>query len=154
MTPEIQIVGMAMFLKLPHEICREIGSYLDYESRMNFNRNVDLDDRYVKRLNSDKHNRKVKIQLLLSKLKRHAYVRDSRDSARSAISIFRYLINTKDRVLFIEKKMIDAIVERATHYSKRENAVDTSGVRLQPRLARCLVRVSKKLLSKVKNGFT
>lgn len=145
---------MAMFRMLPHEICREIGSYLDYESRMNFNRNVELDDRYVKRLESDKHNEAVKSRLLSSKLRRHARVQGSPDSAMSVIGIFRYLINTKDTVLFSKKNMIQAMLERATHFSKLENTVDAYGNRLRPRLARCLVRVSKKLVSKIENGFT
>jgi len=145
---------MAMFLKFPHEICREIGSFLDYESRMNFNRVVELNDRYVKRLNSDKHNLIVKVALLSAKLSRHDNIQGIRNATMSICSVFAYLINTKDKVLFNQKSLINAMIERATYYSVKENIINRAGERPSSKVARRLVRLSKKLISKVKNGFT
>lgn len=143
-----------MFLKLPHEICREIGSFLDYESRINFNRVVELNDRYFKRLESDKHNLDLKVALVSAKLERHYNTGGIRKTTMSICGIFAYFINTKDTVLFNQKSIIDAMLDRAKYYSVKENIVNRSGARPSPKLARRLTRLCKKLVSKIENGFT
>lgn len=145
---------MLIFLNLPNEICREIGGYLDYESRMNFNRNVELDDRFVKKLKSDEHNLRVKVQLLMSKLRRHDAVDGIQNSARSMVSIFAYLINTKDTALLDDKRFSMVLLAKARYYSLEENIVSNNGARPPRQLVKRLVRLSKKLVLKVENGFT
>lgn len=45
---------MTLFHHLPHELNRMIGSYLDPESRISFNRILpDIQDRFVQKLSSD-----------------------------------------------------------------------------------------------------
>ena len=143
-----------MFLKFPHEICREIGSFLDYDSRMNLNRVVELNDRYVKRLKSDEHNLAVKVALVSSKLQRHFNTRGMRNTIMSMCSVFAYLIKTKDTALFNQKDITQALLSRAKYYSVKENIVNRAGERPSSSLARRLMRLSKKLVSKVENGFT
>jgi hypothetical protein len=143
-----------MFLTLPNEICREIGGYLDYESRMNYNRNVELDDRFVKKLKSDEHNLQVKVNLLKSKLNRHDAMVGIQNTARSMVSIFAYLVKTKDNVLFNDKRFTTVVLARARYHSLEENIFGNDGTRPPRQLVKRLIRLAKKLVLKVENGFT
>jgi len=144
---------MAMFLKLPHEICREIGSYLDYESRMNYNRNVEFNDRYTKRLESDKHNFKVKVALICGMLDRQDRCVNYVGRVVMMAHIFSYLVYTRDTALLDNPKIALVMLVRSTDYSTLENV--TNEAQFVPRkIAKRLVRVARKLVLKLKNGFT
>jgi hypothetical protein len=101
-------------MELPNEICREIGSYLDYESRMNYNRVMDFEDRFVRKLNSDSHNLLVKVATLRSKVdKSETYC-----PCYKTINfqrIFHYLAETKDEVLFSIKSIRDNMEDRCDY---------------------------------------
>lgn len=98
-------------MELPNEVCQEIGSYLDYESRINYNRVMDFEDRFVRKLDSDSHNAFVKVKILQSYLDRS--MRESFE--RRTINFqrtFHYMAETKDEVLFSIEKL-------RTHYYER-----------------------------------
>ncbi len=97
---------MIIFKILPHEICREIGSYLDYESRMNYNSLLDFEDKFVRKLNSDAHNLHVKV-MHLSHYVENIYLKyDPIQKAIILMKLFHYLLFTKDTVLFTSSNML------------------------------------------------
>lgn len=101
-------------MELPNEVCQEIGSYLDYESRMNYNRVMDFEDRFVRKLNSDSHNARVKLKLLQSCLNRSI----SQPFERRTINFqrtFHYMAETKDEVLFSIEKLRAHYYERCMY---------------------------------------
>lgn len=62
---------MTEFDNFPHEINRMIGSYLDYNSRLEFGQLVsDLEDRPVKKINAEQHECAVQIRRIKEKLNR------------------------------------------------------------------------------------
>lgn len=91
---------MLVFKTLPHEICREIGSFLDYSSRAAYNSLLDLDDKFVRKLSSDSHNLQVKVNHMSMFVGRLEALDTIEERAIKSLKMFQYLVDTKDTVLF------------------------------------------------------
>jgi hypothetical protein len=119
---------------------------------MNYNRNVEFNDRYTTRLNSDKHNLRVKVALVRGMLDRQS---ECVDPVRSVIllkRVFLYMLKTVDTVLLDRESFAKQVLERALCYSVIDNITNENAI--PTKIAKRLVRVSRKLVLKVKNGFT
>jgi hypothetical protein len=104
-----------MFHQLPHEIDRLIGSYLDYESRMNFNRVLpDVNDRFVRKLPSDAHNLHVKVDLIRHKLTQIQNEYTMRRRFRLLKQLCLYILHTKDTALStsLNQEFYDALQQK------------------------------------------
>ena len=90
---------MTDFDQFPHEINRMIGSYLDYNSRVEFSQLVsDHEDQYIKRLNSDEHNLLIKKNLITQKFTK--IYKPYGTSTEDLLMFLDYLCRTKDTVIF------------------------------------------------------
>ena len=89
--------------KLPSDVLKHLGRYLDYNSRVDFNTVVTPDSKLIKKLNSDAHNLHVKVSLVNHKLSKIAEVMEedafSHKHALLVIKLYGYMINTKDNVI-------------------------------------------------------
>ena len=101
-----------MFDQLPNEINQEIGSYLDYDSRMNFGRVLpDVADRFVRKLNSDAHNLAYKRRLFYEKVRRALdYGPIGTKSVKQLHEMKQailYFLHTKDEWIYLKNSMIE-----------------------------------------------
>lgn len=89
------------FQKLPHEVNRIIGSFLDYPSRMEFSRVLtDREDRFVRKLDSDAHNYFVVVDKLKRRLtNKPCILFKFYDYIEHIYDTYYYLANTKDTIL-------------------------------------------------------
>ena len=108
-----------MFNQVDPGINQLIGSYLDYESRINFGRVLpDVESRFVKRLDSDSHNTYVKRSLLQDKMNRFYLTRpDTIERCNALKRILLYLLHTKDEVLFKNKGLPQSMKITALHHA-------------------------------------
>lgn len=137
------------FKVLPHEICHEISKFLDYESRMNYNMTIDFEDRHVTRLNSDKHNKKVKADLVMNKMDKLNRTECYTERAKIIANIYKYLTMTKDTALLSHEKFRKTVLERSKYHSYREDYPE-----IEPSVRASLKFWSQNLVSKIENGFT
>lgn len=95
--------------QLPLEILPMIGQYLDFETRMNYNRAVPFECRVVRKLESDQHNKKVKNDFYKYKLLK---INDADGDYRNALikDLLLYILNTKDSIHFKEKKFLESYI--------------------------------------------
>lgn len=92
------------FEKLPHEVNRSIGSFLDYNSRMEFSRVLtDKEDRFVRKLDSDAHNCKFNLRLMKSIIDGLSKEKSLIGQAQCFCRIFDYLAYTEDTILLDAK---------------------------------------------------
>lgn len=139
-----------MFNQLPHEMNREIGSFLDYESRMNFAQVViDKEDRFVRKLNSDAHNLRVKVDLVKHKL--HKFEETSPNTKSRLIAmkkLFLYLLHTKDTALFdlTGTGFHNVVKDRASLHTNMDTYYHM-GLTKYTRETKSLMRVSAQLAS-------
>lgn len=110
-----------IFDTLPHVINQNIGSFLDYNSRMEFSRVLtSSEDRFVRKLKSDEHNFAVVTQKLKGYLDELKYKATLNERALSCYKLMNYLANTKDTIVFdlVEfKKFRRSAIVKATEFS-------------------------------------
>jgi hypothetical protein len=108
-----------MFNRVDPGINQLIGSYLDYESRMNFGRVVpDIESRVVKKLDSDSHNTFVKRALLRDKVAHFKSAPPySVEKCNALEKIFLYLLDTKDDTLFKCQDLVEAAKTAALYHT-------------------------------------
>lgn len=133
-------------MELPNEICREIGSYLDYESRMNYNRVMEFEDRFVRKLNSDSHNAWVKASLVLRQINKleTLCVICKRIQFQK---IMYYLAETKDEILFKIESVRKAVKDRCEYLLE---AISDPLTGLNRRQRKYIAIYSNKVLEKLK----
>lgn len=86
---------------LSHDMLQTIGSFLDYNSRINYNLCLSHKDQYMKRLESDAHNLQVitnHLSLLLIKIDDFEGIPSKQ--SRIILKVFKYLATTRDTLLF------------------------------------------------------
>jgi hypothetical protein len=107
-----------MITQLPHELCRVIGSFLDYNSRIEFSRVLEhKDDKFVRKLDSNAHNLLVKVRLNI-KLMEDVQQHTLRKSTIRLTKLFRYLANTKDTCIFdVMGKFNATVIYKAHEYA-------------------------------------
>lgn len=137
-----------MFNQVDPGINQLIGSYLDYESRINFGRVLpDVESKFVKRLDSDSHNTYVKHSLLRDKLARfEATGMYTIERCKALKRLFLYILHTKDEVLFKNAKLIAAIRDTAMRHSD-PNAYVLMLARTHRKELNSCVRVATMLVS-------
>jgi len=108
------------FQRLPHEINKNIGSFLDYNSRMEFSRVLtSSEDRFVRKLNSDAHNFAVLVRKLKSYMDETISL-DVTKQANACYKLFNYFANTKDTLLYDLvglKEFRKAAINKATEFA-------------------------------------
>lgn len=133
-----------MFNQLPHELNREIGSFLDYNSRIEFYRVLEhKDDKFVRKLNSNAHNLYVKKQII-AKMMDNVRQNTVRKSVIELTKLFRYLATTRDTSIF------DAVEKfNTTAIRKAQEYTDIELPDIHPKLVKTLrynaLRVIKRL---------
>lgn len=137
-----------MFNQLPSEINRLVGSFLDYDSRINFSRVLtDKDDKFVRKLDSDGHNRRTKIGLLQNAVTRVCNATTRRKRAIQMTRLFRYMALTKDTCLLdLENHEFRRVVlDKAREHS---NINHGSIQLLHPNVAKALVKSASMLMKR------
>lgn len=136
-----------MFNQLPHEMNREIGRFLDYNSRINFFQVLpDREDKFVRKLNSDSHNLAVKIDLVRVGSDIIYNSKTPRKSAIFMTKLFRHLAKTKDTCLIdacYSSSMQNTIIDKALTYSDSNNP---EYLNLSQKVKKDLVYASKLLM--------
>jgi len=141
-------MNLKMFNRLPHEINRLVGSFLDYDSRINFSRVLsDKDDKFVRKLDSDSHNRRTKIELLHNAVTRVCDATTLRKRAIQMTRLFRYMALTKDTcILDLHHSEFRRIVlDKAREHS---NLNYGSISLLHPKVAKALVNSATLLINR------
>lgn len=125
--------------KLPYELTRHIGKYLDYNSRVSYNVVIPKEGQYVKKLNSDSHNLKCKVALIRDKLELFNTKSTGIERARVAIQLFKYLATTNDNVLLTHSSLafrsalllkINEILDDQTNYGIRGDRETLNDIKL------------------------
>ena len=108
-------------MELPSCVMRNIASFLPYNERIEVNKMVPIEDRVVKKLDSDGHNLYVKSVMFTDKLIRFNQLSfDSLVRLNAAISLFWYILHTKDTCLLRNSRQdfIDILLEKANYFSQ------------------------------------
>lgn len=140
-----------MFNTLPPEVNRQIGSFLDYESRINFSRVLPTkDDKFVRKLESDEHNRRVKFTQIYNLVVKITGSISPRKRAIMMARLFRYMALTKDTcILDIENTAVrQVIIDKAIKYSNMNNE---SFHLIHHKVSKSLVRAATLLLDRVES---
>jgi len=95
-------------------ILKHIGSYLEYNDRINFNMAVPFEARFVRKLNSDSHNLKIKCLALQEKMSKVLSTESSVERALLITKLFEYLLETNDTAMFTfgGRKLRDVIFDK------------------------------------------
>lgn len=137
-----------MFTQLPHEINRLVGSFLDYDSRMNFSRVLlDKDDKFIRKLDSDSHNRRTKLSLLNQFVCRVCDATTPRKRAIQMARMFRYMALTKDTCILDlhHDEFRRVVLDKAREHSNINHA---SIQLLHAKLAKTLVNSATLLMKR------
>jgi hypothetical protein len=102
---------------LPHEICREIGKMLDYESRINYNCVMEPYDRFTKRIESDAHNAYV-VCTEYARLLKEIYDNWDCQNKRciATVKMMKYLLDSKDDALFTNPNFKNMTLEKTIEF--------------------------------------
>ena len=88
------------FDNLPHELNRKIGSFLDYNSRIEFSKTLSSnEDKFVNKLKSDEHNFYVVKNQVNDYLRLARRVRESPKKRLYIYQFFNYLANHPDTLI-------------------------------------------------------
>lgn len=111
------------FDTLPHDINKVIGGYLDIDSRVQFFRVLpENEDKFVKKLNSDKHNLSVKLTEIRNTLSKiEEATGNPNKQALLMIKMFNNLRKTKDTWFHEHKNFVRTIFEKLSEYTSRES---------------------------------
>lgn len=107
------------FEVIPYEINRLIGSYLDYNSRMEFHRALThVDDKFVRKLDSRSHAANMSIQRMNKYLHDIHNSNDINERVFIVINMFEYMYNMPYKDIFNNKKFREICIEKTTKYSE------------------------------------
>jgi len=113
------------FDKLPYEINRLIGGYLDYNSRIEFSRALSVkEDKFVRKLDSESHDYKVRCNAMnrfLTKPRRSDFPMTQCERTLHAARVFTTLTDTLARVLLKNPDFFNMVVERATDFANKDS---------------------------------
>lgn len=94
---------MTEFDNFPHEINRMIGSYLDYNSRLEFGQLVsDIEDRPVKKINADSHQTAIHIISIKNRIRKVEKLVNWDDKGYLILDLVKFIINKHDTTLVFE----------------------------------------------------
>jgi hypothetical protein len=116
---------------------------------MNYNMTIDFEDRHVTRLNSDKHNKSVKVDLIMNKINRLDRTECYTARAKIIADMYKYLTKTQDTVLLSHEKFRTTVLERSKYHLYL-----VSHIEVEPSVSASLKFWSQNLVSKIENGFT
>jgi hypothetical protein len=108
-------------MELPSCVMRNIASFLPYNERIEVNKMVPIEDRIVKKLDSDGHNLYVKSVMLTEMvIKINMMPSDSLMKLDGFIKLFWYILHTKDTCLLRNSRQdfIDILLGKAEIYSR------------------------------------
>ena len=111
------------FDTLPHDINKLIGSYLSCEDRVNFFRVLPLnEDKYTKKLTSDKHHLNININIVRNKLDVIAMLSGNPNKQGILIiKLMNYLLKPLNACLFENRKFSNTV------YSKCNELLNPNG---------------------------
>lgn len=107
-------------MELPSCVMRNIASFLPYNQRIEVNKLVPLEDRVVKKLDSDGHNLYVKSVMFTDKvIKINHLPNDSLKKLDAFINLFQYVLTMKDTCLLVNSRQdfIDILLAKGQLYS-------------------------------------
>ena len=108
-----------MFVSIPAEMNRLIGSYLDLDSRVEFFKVLpENDDKFVKKLDSDKHNRLVMARLISGKITKITKCVNLQRRAVLCSRLMCYLSKTKNTWFLKHQTLVETIYAKACELSQ------------------------------------
>ena len=134
-----------MFHTLPHEINRNIGSFLDIDSRVSLSHILKSKaDLSIKQLDSDSHMLKIHIKHITRRIKDHinykcSYWRRRNCSClpcfyqknRITTSLFNYIIKVRDDTIFKNSSLIRVIKEQSERFIREIEEVENNDLLFQ-----------------------
>jgi hypothetical protein len=111
------------FDKLPFEINRLIGSYLDYNSRVELSRALPVKhDKFVRKLDSESHDYKVRTLALTKMIKNtmRPHLTLSERAVHMA-KIFKSFTDTPTCVLLRNSRIYGMVLQRATKFANKDD---------------------------------
>jgi len=124
------------FDTLPFELNRLIGSYLDYNSRIELSRALPVkEDKFVRTLDSESHDYKVRctaMNSLLNKPSRPHVPMTRSEKTLHAASVFTTLTDTLACMLLKDTDFFNMVVERATVFAD-ETSEQYDGIAEEPK---------------------
>lgn len=134
---------------LPESIMQEIVSYLPYDERIEANKALPFQFRFVKKINSDSHNLKVKTNMITYKLSKIETTQSSSiQRVRAVKSLMTYLANTNDTALFSYEKFKDVVLQKANEMMQDDTYSDYIKRRYRHDV-RSIKNVCKRLIEKL-----
>lgn len=138
-----------IFNQLPAEINRLVGSYLDYNSRVNFLSVLPSnEDKFVRKLNSEEHNFRIKINLIRDLLNKTFEATTRRKKAISVKNTLRYFAKTKDTIVMDNSTFRSVLLLKAREWS---NPMSLEFVNINPRIKKTINNYAKKVIARYEN---
>jgi hypothetical protein len=107
-----------VFNKFPHEINRHIGSFLDYNSRIEFSRILTSNkDKFVRKLKSDEHEFYIAKETVLNYMKTLRRYRENPKKRVYLYQFFKYLLNDRNTILLDVENQYEVFM--LFHFKKR-----------------------------------
>jgi hypothetical protein len=136
---------MNIFNRLPHDINKLIGSYLDYNSRVELSRVFShVNDKFVRKLNAKDHDINVHIRNIKNYLDKNDEVYGINNKIRITIRCFKYLIRHVNSGIFERKRFLDSVNQKANWFKDRI-CPDYNSPFIKQKLKRRLISVSRHL---------
>lgn len=109
---------MTHFDILPPNVNYTIGSYIDYNSRIEFSRVLgDRDEKYVRKLDSRNHESFIHMKNISIMTERMAYIETNNDAALYLTKIYNYILNMKNNDLFNDINLREALIVNSNVYT-------------------------------------
>lgn len=136
-----------MARSIPEDALRIIASFLPYDQRVEMNRALPFDYRFVRKIKSDEHNVQYKVKLVNGKIARFLAETDQTKRVKIVKQIILYMLHTKDSCLFRYPNLKNMLYTKCLEFIDRDNY---RNLMIQnPRLVKSSIRASTELLHKL-----